>query len=443
MFERFLFFIFFSYKKNPDYSTFPDMKDALAVLGAFCEKIIRSKENQFSKSEFIKYSNDFCENYSITVDSYLLFDLMRQENIIVGARDNFWFRYVHWVYFFGAHRMHHEKAFCDFVLTESRYMNYPEIIEFYSGVDRRRGELLEILTSDLQTANRAFEARTKILANFDPYENAEWSMSEDRAEKLRQNLEEESKQTSLPVSIKDQIADRNFDRTAPYKQEMKTFANDSSLLECMQILTASARALRNSDYVDSAIKHRLMDEILRAWVKEIQILFLLSPILARERSTVFDNIHFYITESLLHDTDMETWEHLAYVIPTTVFALHEKDIASPRMLPMFREILAHGDPKPEHFLIAAVLITNRPNGWEAAVKLYIQKLSKNSFYLMKIMNLLEHQYKFGFAAQQDKSALFELMAVVIAKHSTGSKMPNKKMVKKAKEQLETKEKSKN
>ena len=169
MFERFLFLIFFSYKKFPDYGRVPDMKDALAVVGAFCEGIIRKRHNGFRKDEFISSSSKFCEEMSIDVDCSQLFEVMHRENIIVKTGDSFFFRYVHWVYFFGAHRMHHDSEFCSFVLKDNYYMNFPEIIEFYSGVDRRREELLGILISDLRSVNDAFEHRTGINSDFDPY----------------------------------------------------------------------------------------------------------------------------------------------------------------------------------------------------------------------------------------------------------------------------------
>ena len=142
MFERFLFLVFFLYKKIPDYSNVPDMKDALAVIGAFSEQIIRERRNRFSKSEFILAASRFCDQMSIDVDCAKLFEVMSCERIIVKGSEGCYFRYVHWIYFFGAHRMHHDANFRDFILKDSRYMNFPEIVEFYSGVDRRREQLL-------------------------------------------------------------------------------------------------------------------------------------------------------------------------------------------------------------------------------------------------------------------------------------------------------------
>ena len=203
MFERFLFLIFFSYKKLPDYSNFPDMKDALAVIGAFCESVIRQQRNGFSKSEFILYSTKFCARMSIDVDCSKLFEVMSCEKIIVKAGEMYCFRYVHWIYFFGAHRMHHDANFCKFVLKDSYYMNFPEIVEFYSGVDRRREELLGILTTDLRSVNNQFESRTGIDAGFDPYSAARWTPDKRAIEELRSHLKEEAARSSLPVALKD------------------------------------------------------------------------------------------------------------------------------------------------------------------------------------------------------------------------------------------------
>ena len=435
MFERFLFLIFFSYKKFPDYSRVPDMKDALAVVGAFCEGIIRRKHNGFRKDEFILSSTKFCKEMSIDVDCSQLFEVMHRENIIVRTGDNFFFRYVHWVYFFGAHRMHHDKKFCSFVLNESYYMNFPEVIEFYSGVDRRREELLSILISDLRNVNEAFENRTRIGADFDPYSAARWTPNGDTISVLKDHLTKEAERSNLPVPLKDQIADRTYDKSVPYDQRIRSFVKDSSLLECVQILRASARALRNSDYVKSDIKEELLNEIMRAWTKQLQVLFLLSPIIAQERFAVFDNIKFFLGPGFEELEGEELWDSIVGSIPGTVIVEHDKDIASPRITPLFQKVVAKGGSGPSEFLLAAVVVRNRPEKWQQVIREFIKNVPKNSFYLLKIYRLLLNEHRYGFMGSKSKESIFELMSMVVAKHETGAKSPNKRLIDKVKSSL--------
>lgn len=435
MFERFLFLIFYAYKKNPDYSSFPDMKDALAVLGAFCEGIIRTKNVRFKKGDFILTSTKFCDQMSINVDCSQLFEVMNCENIIVKSGDYYVFRYVHWIYFFGAHRMYHDATFREFVLSDTYYINFPEIVEFYSGIDRRREELLMTLIRDLRASNDAFEARTGIDAEFDPYHAAHWKPSKDELVALKSRLKDEAAQSSLPVSIKDQIADETYDRALPYNQEIQNFVRDSSLLACMLILIAAARALRNSDYVRKETKAELLTEILRAWTKEVQVLFLLSPLLARQRAVQFHNILFFLASQFDQYDGEELWRHIVAAVPTCAVSIHEKDIASPRMMPLFKTVFENTKDGPAAFLLAGVIISSRPQGWGDQIAEYIKSLPKNSYYLLKIHSMLRYEHRYGFIGAGAKEQLLELLSMTIAKHETGAKSPNRKLLEKVKQSL--------
>ena len=435
MFERFLFLVFFAYKKVPDYSNLPDIKDALAVIGAFCENIIRDRKNSFTKREFILLSTKFCGHMSIDVDCAKLFEVLTCERIMVKIGGTYRFRYVHWIYFFGAHRMHHDTAFRDFVLNGSYYMNFPEIIEFYSGVDRRREELLSILTADLRDVNDGFEARTGIDAEFDPYLAASWTPNRQGIADLKAHLREEAARSSLPVALKDQIADGGYDRTVPYDQQIRTFVKDSSLFECIQILSAAARALRNSDYVRAEVKLDLLAEILRAWTKQLQVMFILSPLMAKDRVAVFDHIRFLLGPGFDEVEGDELWKGIVDAIPGTVIAHHDKDIASARMTPLFEKMLSSGKFGPAEFLLAGVVVKSRPERWQEVVGGYIRTLPKNSFYLLKTFHMLRTEYRYGFVSPKTKDGILHLISLAIAKHETGSKSPNRKLVDRVKDSI--------
>ena len=438
MFERFLFLIFFNYKKLPDYSRVPDMKDALAVVGAFCETLIRRRRNRYQKSEFIVSSTKFCEKMSIDVDCAELFEVMHRENIVVRANDLYCFRYVHWIYFFGAHRMHHSTQFRDYILQESRYMNFPEIVEFYSGIDRRREELLTILITDLRAANEAFETRTGINSDFQPYSAARWNPNDREIANLQDHLKEEVAQSSLPVELKDKIADESYDRTVPYRQEMTNFVRDSSLLNCIQILTAAARALRNSDYVESEKKAVLLGEILRAWSKQMQVMFLLSPIIAEERFAIFDRVGFILAGTFDELEGEELWRVIVGMIPISAVTHYEKDIVSPRMGPLFENVLETDQDETAAFLLAGVVARSRPAKWYELMSSYIRRLPRNSFFLLKLFQIMRYEYKYGFVDSKTRERMLELVSLTIAKHETRAKSPNKKLIQRVKDQLRSK-----
>jgi hypothetical protein len=46
--------------------------------------------------------------------------------------------------------MHDDKIFADFIFTSKKYLSFPEIVEFYTGIDRNRSDALSILKDDIQ-----------------------------------------------------------------------------------------------------------------------------------------------------------------------------------------------------------------------------------------------------------------------------------------------------
>jgi len=94
----------------------------------------------------------------------------------------FWFHFVHWILFFAAHRMYHDDEFAEFVLQDRRYARFPENIEFYSGIDRRRTGLLQRLRDDLRELNKSVNGRIDVSEEFNPYDLARWSPSQERSE---------------------------------------------------------------------------------------------------------------------------------------------------------------------------------------------------------------------------------------------------------------------
>ena len=291
------------------------------------------------------------------------------------------------------------------------------------------------MTSDLRNVNSGFEERTGIHAEFDPYSAASWTPNKEAIIELKDHLKEEAARSSLPVAIKDQIADGAYDRTVPYDQQIRTFVRDCSLFECTQILRAAVRALRNSDYVKAEVKAELLSEILRAWTKELQVMFMLSPLMAQERVAVFDHIRFLLGPGFDGVEGDELWKRIVDGIPVTAILEHGKDIASPRMTPLFHSVLAAGGTGAGEFLMAGVVVRSRPEKWEQMIESYIRRLPRNSFYLLRIYQILRGEYRYGFVSRKTKEGIFDLISLAIAKHETGSRSPNKKLLDKVKNSI--------
>ncbi|WP_420430387.1 metallophosphoesterase [Kordiimonas sp.] len=430
MIEKFLYLVFGNHKKRSDYSEYPDMKDSLYVLGAFSEMMIREEKYTFTPAEFSAFTTEFCYSKAIDIDVLILATILRLENIIIEKDGKLAFKFAAWVYFFAAHRMYHSDEFREYICSNKLYMNFPEVIEFYTGIDRRRNNLIALLTDDLRSLNDAFEERSGIQADFDPFNELRWSIAEEDCPKLRAYVEEEVLQSNLPLAIKDEIADQGYDRSRPYRQSINHFTNELSLRESVQVMRAASRALRNSDYIEKEDKVSLLKEITRTMRHVTQTLVIFGPVLASDRFLSFENMNFRLGTSFDGYDGTELLTKVVTATPFNVVNFYEKDISSSRISTLLIDYIESTDNEIEKLLVSFILIRNRSKGWKSAISSLMRQLGKNSFYLFALFREARRQYQYGFCSLEQKSKLKDLLGVAVAKHETGARSPSQTLVKK-------------
>lgn len=291
--SKVLYFLFHEFDDIPRYATRPDLKDCEFALGFLCEWMIRESKSAFTRDEFLEKVREYCVTQMISLDADVLFSFLATENILIRRGLQFAFRLTYWLYYFAAHRMHHNGDFASFIFENGRYASFPEMIEFYTGIDRRRTDAVTKLAADLRTMDAQFLARTKIPGTFNPLAAFLWTPSKEAIEALQQSVTDSIQESALPASVKDAIADAGYDNAKPYRQEVNEFIARSTVQEMLQAMRGAARALRNSDHVDPGAKRELLEAVLQCWVRVCQIIIVVSPLLAANRTANFENIGFF------------------------------------------------------------------------------------------------------------------------------------------------------
>lgn len=430
---RRVLFLLFNVDVLPSYKNRPDLKDCEFVLGYFCEGLIRDNKFLFARDKFLVEIQDFCKANLIDLETHSVFDILFQNNIIVGVGHFFRFRFAYWVYYFAAQRMHHDKEFAKFILDEMRYSLYPEIIEFYTGIDRRREDALSILTDDLKKLHEKVDLQLGLPNDINPYRFAIWKPSEAIVAQMEEELANGVKESNLPTVIKDQYADKNYDKQRPYNQEINKVLHDHTFIYMLNAMSAAARALRNSDYAAADVKKGLMQEILNCWRQATKVLFVLLPLLAKNGFASYDGMGFALGEGFGEEED-ERFVKILTCIPGNIAAWTRDDIYSRKMGPLLIDQLSRKDigEIERHELILTLILT-RPRGWEKSIQRYIAECSRNSFYLMDVNQELRRQYRVGYISEKSTLASVEfLIKMSITKHLTGEKQPTQKSFKKLK-----------
>jgi hypothetical protein len=429
MIGRVLYLLFHQYDKIPRYATRPDLKDCEFALGYFCESLIRSGKKAFSKREYNLKVQEYCAKQILDLDIEVLFAFLVTENILVRKGIEFEFRFNYWLYYFAAHRMHHSEEFAEFILSDKRYSAFPEIIEFYAGIDRMRTDAVVRLTMDLDSMDKEFLQRTGIPKGFSPFEGITWTPTEDSIEKLKKGFSENLAESKLPADVKDAIADKGYNRAKPYDQTLAKFIDQASLRQMIQAMKGAARALRNSDHVAPTAKAELLERVIRCWIRISQLLVVLSPVLAEQKRARFEGMNYYLDKSFdQFDTPDKRWKLLITNIVDNISNWYHQDIFSKKLGALFSNyIKAHPNELGE-LLVLLVMAKQRPPGWEKEIEQFIVREQKNSFGLYRIFDNLHHEFKVGFSTERTHVQIRRLAAMAIAKHATGSKYPNPKLI---------------
>lgn len=413
-------YLLFNGDDVPTYKSRPDVKDCEFVLGFFCERIIRSGDVRFRRDDFRISITKFCRENLIDIDVDWVFDVLFRNNIIVTRGYGFEFKFVYWIMYFAAQRMCQNEAFKSYIFADERYSAFPEIVEFYTGINRSMSDAVEILAADLRAATAEFDSKIALPDEFDIFSVAQWTTSAPALEQMRVETTRGVESSNLPASVKDQYADRSYDSSRPYAQDIGSVLQGFSYNKMLQGMRAASKALRNSDYVETSLKRKLLSEIISVWDRAATVLLVLVPALAKNGEAAFDDVR-YVLDGSFPDDLRERFQLVLQEIPRNISSYYEDDLFSHKMGPLLANELSSELSNMGRHFIALVLIRNRPRNWSEAIKSYIYSLHKNSFFLLDIYKCLRSEYSFGYVSDAGLEELSSLIKSCAAKHVTGAK----------------------
>jgi hypothetical protein len=427
MLERILIMLF-EIPEIPTYKSRPDVTDCEYVLGYFCENLIKTKTYTFSRDDFSKRITTFSNEKLITIEDDLVFDILYNNNIIVKRDSVFVFRSAYWLYYFAAQRMHHDEEFAKYMFKDKNYLAFPEIIEFYTGIDRRREDALKILTADLTSICDVVFEKVGIEDGMNPYKIAKWEPTSESLQRMQDIVGENVKKSSLPIAVKDEYADKTYDQSKPYDQSVNTIFEDYSLHSLLYSIKSVSRALRNSDFVHPEVKKHALSEITRSWEQVSKVLIALTPILADQGQAAFEGQTFSLSGDF-GATREEKINGILNAVPNNIVRFFKDDLFSNKLGSLIYHQISIEQNELKRLELILLLIYERPKNWKNEVQRYISGLNKNSFYLFKTFRALNNEYIYSYASPDTLKEIAILIKVCIAKHQFGDSNPSSKISK--------------
>jgi len=419
---RRVLYLLFNTDAIPGYKERPDLKDCEYVLGQFCENILRNNRRSFKREYFIDKLKEYCTERVLTLDVEVVFDVLFANNILVIRSEGYEFKAVYWIYYFAAHRMYHDTEFCKHILDKQNYLRYPEIVEFYTGIDRSRTDALLIILNDLRDTCDTVNKKCGLPLGMNPYRFAQWNPSEEAIKKMHDEVSTGLLGSNFPDIVKDEYSDNGYNPVRPFDHEIGVILNDFSVDRLKQALKAGSRALRNSDYAKPDVKRELLKEVMRSWEQVSMVVVAISTLLARQGQASFDGHGFELRGDFGEDYK-ERLTRIWSVIPMNIVNWFKNDLSSKKLGALFKDSIDVETNELRKHCLIRMLIVERPLKWKVMVEDYIAETGKNSFYLWDCVNAVRSEYEFGYLKPKELNDARHLIKMGLAKHTLGTKRP--------------------
>lgn len=419
--------IFQEYELPTYHDKKPDVKDCSFVLGYLCELLILRQNFDFSDTYFREELTKFCDENFITLDlNYLLLAL--KDNSIIGSSssNSNYFKNSYWVFYFIAQRMNMNTKFRDIIYQEKKYIDYPEIIEFYTGIDRNKEDALILLTKDLDETLQIVQKKVNIPNNLNPYKAIQWNPDIPTLEKEEAKIGDNVISSGLPDEVKDKYEDKSYDQVRPYHQVMNSVMRDYSFLVLIRQISATSRALRNSDFVaDVNLKKELLNKIIQGWNEINKLLIVMTPLLADKGNVAFEGARFNLNEDDFNIED-PVQKRLAVLlaVPTNIVRIFKDDLFSMKIGPLLIDKANYETNSLLKHEIMLLLIAERPKKWREVVDNYIVSLDKNSFFLSDTLSVLNFNIDYKATEIEVLQTLKMLAKKCRAKHILKNNNPD-------------------
>jgi hypothetical protein len=398
----------------------PEVEECTYALGYFCKELVIKGTRSFEAANLVKTLNEFCMSKCITFSVDAMINILLDNKIFIKNGDQMMFRHRYWIFYFAAEWMRHDDEFREFILKDRNYVNYPEIIEFYSGIDGKRTDALETILADLSELIDKVDKQIGISRPFDPLSPLLWNPPDEFIQRARSQIAEKVETSNLPANIKDKHADSQYQSAAPYDQSINTFLKDYSVLSLLSSIKAASRALRSSPFVDVELKHKVTSAILLGWEEISRVVFWLSPLLTSKGQAAHDGLSLRLAEGFSDNLDQRFSEVLT-CNPSNIVRMLGGDLASNKICQLLNQCFKATDSMLQKHMIALFIVTVRPEGWNEMIFNYINMLHPRSFYLGNIFSKLTYEVTHGDLEHDDEHELKHLTRSVLSKREYAPK----------------------
>lgn len=403
-----------------------DEDDCCIIMGALCEYLLKNRtevsyRRTFTIEEYLKATNTISQRQYSVDERNTLLQSMIEAQIVVPYMQSYEFRFSYWVYYFAAHQMYSSKEFYNYMLDTQRAIFMPDLMEFYTGIDSKCDDIIEVITLELNEISNSVSSNLGVSIS-NPYKTLKCRPNPTLENRTKEQLEEDIMASKLPVDVKDALADENYDNSRPYSQTIETVLDHFQVRNLMNLSRSASRAFRNSNLVDEKKRNLLYEAILKSWYSVFEVVLLLAPALAINGKGTMGGASFALNDNLFKDDPQKRLINVIVCIPYNIVNWFKNDVYSEKRINNYINAVENENTHEitKHINVL-LLIMSRPKGWKDLVKIYIKDLKSNSYYLGNTLDVLGHCYQMEYMSKNDQTSTRSLIMDCLMKQKASFK----------------------
>lgn len=198
----------------------------------------------------------------------------------------------------------------------------------------------------------------------------------------------------------------------------------------VNIISIASKVLRNSDHLDAEVKQNLLDEITSALKVFSNIIYLVSHLFAKQGYIFLPDYHLKLTDSFNEFDEDEKRIQIIVTIPYNLMLRFKEDLYSKKLSPVYiSQFMSERDKVKKH-LLASFLVSKQPEGWDTAIRTYLDSVGKDSYYLGTIIDMMGGVYYLENLDSPNRMKMNNLIKSALYKSENGILPPSLNSIKK-------------
>lgn len=409
--ERFIEYLLAKEKTSEAARAAFNFADKTRCLAFIAKRMAMEGRYELPYDELLALVSEFIDSIGYPHDPRHILDRLIGQKVLRKTTVGLYSFYLRsFLEYFIARGMEHDIEFYKWIMDSSRYLSFVHEIEFFSGLNAGRHDVLDIVSERHKHLMDAIRETYAIdLSAFDHIE-----LPTDKGVALVDLRE----QLSLP-KMSDEEKDDRIDTELAISDDQNAYRPLPDTIDSRHFLslTLYSSVLRNLEHLSRESKQKHVDILLRNWAEYLGISFAVIPSIVKHRSLRVNGVEYKVASAAaMHDEKLGRM--LMLYLPSGVTALMRGYLGSEKMVKQVEFDLQGSDPAilklVRSFLLSDLDVTD----WPALMSKMRNALNGKTYLSLAMMWKLNSILKMREPTKDQSDRVVDTIARLYADHAT-------------------------